>query len=97
MYKLEEFFIKQPLQLVVETAYIKLYEQGAPIQNSFNVCSYFILGVNKTNQPMRPVWDLNPYLEDNQFNIMLITEPIGIEPIRNGLQPDALPIELQFN
>jgi hypothetical protein len=46
MYKLEELFIKQPLQLVVETAYIKLYEQGAPIQNSFNVCPYFILGVN---------------------------------------------------
>ena len=45
---------------------------------------------------MRPVWDLNPYLEDNQFNIMLITEPIGIEPIRNGLQPNALPYELRF-
>ena len=45
---------------------------------------------------MRPVWDLNPYLEDNQFNIKLITEPIGIEPIRNGLQPNALPSELKF-
>ena len=45
---------------------------------------------------MRPVWDLNPYLEDNQFNIMLMTEPIGIEPIRNGLQPNALPYELRF-
>lgn len=45
---------------------------------------------------MRPVWDLNPYLEGKQFNIKLITEPIGIEPIRNGLQPNALPYELRF-
>lgn len=27
---------------------------------------------------------------------MLIMEPIGIEPIRNGLQPNALPYELRF-
>lgn len=52
MYKLEDFFIKRPFQLTVEMAYIKLYEQGAPIQNSFNVFSYFILGVNKTNRPI---------------------------------------------
>lgn len=45
---------------------------------------------------MRPAWGSNPYLEDKQFNINLITEPIGIEPIRNGLQPNALPYELRF-
>ena len=45
---------------------------------------------------MRPVWDLNPYLDGKQFNIKLIMEPIGIEPIRNGLQPNALPYELRF-
>ena len=45
---------------------------------------------------MRPVWDLNLYLDGKQFNIMLIMEPIGIEPIRNGLQPNALPYELRF-